>query len=158
MKNIKYYILILIGLLQIIGLSLSAPSLKGLGLATVASPLPLVFSHFRGGETFAADFYLELHKDHEIIFSTQITPKKYSQFKGPYNRRNIYGAIFAYGPYLNQPAEKEMVHTVLRRGFCQPGYLRQELKLPEDFNRVVILVKTKTKNQEDELRFGVRCQ
>lgn len=156
-QKIVYLILLLIGLLQIIGLTPGLQPLRGLGLATVAAPLPLVFSHFRGNETFAADFKLQLLKNEQIVFDQQIDSQMYSLLRGPYNRRNIYGAVFAYGAYLNKPGEVELVQSVLKRGFCDGGPLKGEFGIESDFDTVHIHVHTKTASRQKDHVFGVTC-
>ncbi len=157
-RRILYIILFLLGSLQIIGVATGSRAVKGIGLASVASPLPLVFSHFRGIETFAADFYIRLRKDGKVVYDSQITSELYEKLEGPYNRRNIYGAVFAYGPVLSQPSEKILVDSVLKQGICFDGPLVAEFGLPAEFDTVEIEVHTKTKNQEQTHSFGVRCE
>ena len=52
-------------------------------MSTVASPLPLVFSHFRGHETFASKFKLEFRDQGQIVASQDIDSHLYSQLRGP---------------------------------------------------------------------------
>ena len=132
--------------------------IKGVGLASVASPLPLVFSNFREIETFAADFQLRLKDSGKIIYDTQITSELYQKLRGPYNRRNIYGAVFAYGPVLTQPSEKVLVDSVIKNGFCSDGVLIEEFELPKNFDEVEIEVHTKTRGKEQVHIFGVLCE
>jgi len=157
-RRFLYILLFLIGSLQIIGVAVGSRALKGIGLASVASPLPLVFSHFRGIETFAADFKLRLKKNGKITFDSQITSELYEKLKGPYNRRNIYGAVFAYGPVLTQPSEKILVGSILKQSLCSDGTLVHEFEIPVEFDEVEIEVHTKTKNKEQVHRFGVHCE
>jgi len=157
-RRVLYILLFLIGSLQIIGVATSSRSLKGIGLASVASPLPLVFSHFRGIETFAADFYLRLKKNGRIKYDSEITSELYEKLEGPYNRRNIYGAVFAYGPVLTESSEKILVNSVLKQGLCFDGPLVAEFGLPVEFDEVEIEVHTKTRNQEQVHLFGVHCE
>lgn len=51
------YLLVGVGAAAMLGYALDLPTLKQAGLATVASPLPLVFSAFKGHETFSNAFY-----------------------------------------------------------------------------------------------------
>ena len=118
----------------------------------------MVFSHFRGIETFAADFYLRLKKSGKIVFNTKITSELYQKLQGPYNRRNIYGAVFAYGPVLNQSSEKGLVESVIKKGFCFNGELVREFELPNEFDEVEIEVRTKTKGKEQVHIFGALCK
>ncbi len=156
-QKFSFYFLILIGCLQFLGIALGSKQLKGLGLATVASPLPLVFSHFRNHETFAADFHIFLTQQNKIIYEKQITPKLYSNLQGPYNRRNIYGAVFSYGPHLNQAGEKKLVQTALKNAFCNNGFLAKEFQLPQLFDLAKIHIRTKTKNKEQTFKLEVSC-
>lgn len=156
-RRVLYLILFLIGCLQMIGATVGSSTLKGIGLASVASPLPLVFSHFRSIETFAADFQLRLKNKDKIIYDTPINSALYSKLKGPYNRRNIYGAVFAYGPALTRPAERVLVLSVLKQGFCNGGPLAAEFDLPTNFDEVEIVVHTKTASNRKSHRLGVHC-
>ena len=157
-RPIFYFLLLLIGSLKTIGTITDSQIIKGIGLASVASPLPLVFSNFRGTETFAADFRLRLKKSGNIIFDTQITSELYQKLQGPYSRRNIYGAIFAYGPMLTQPLEKVLVKSVIKQGFCPEKALAKEFELPKNYDEVEIEVHTKTRGKEQLHIFGVLCE
>ncbi|MCB0341869.1 MAG: hypothetical protein H6626_12985 [Pseudobdellovibrionaceae bacterium] len=152
-----YYILIFVGLFQVFGMIPGFSALRGLGLATVASPLPLVFSHFRGNETFNADFYLKLFKDNHEVYGQKITPKLYSQLLGPYNRRNVFGAVFAYGPYLNQPQERELLNTILKNAFCNNGPLAREFSIDVTFDAVQIVVLSKMNTPPKPHEIKVMC-
>lgn len=157
-RIIFYFLLVLIGSLNIIGTITDSRIIKGIGLASVASPLPLVFSTFRETETFVADFRLRLKKSGNIIFDTEITPELYQKLQGPYSRRNIYGAIFAYGPMLTKPLEKVLVESVIKQGFCPEKALAKEFELPKNFDEVEIKVRTKTRGKEQVHVFGVLCE
>src|SRR5215467_9112261 len=92
--------LLAIGLLQMAGDVFHLPALKGIGAATTASPAPRVFSSVRGLETYSTHFFLEWTDRDNWENSLQLTPELYAQLRGPYNRRNVYGAVLAYGPVL----------------------------------------------------------
>jgi hypothetical protein len=156
-RRLLYLLLFLLGSLQIVGVAIGSRAIKSIGLASVASPLPLVFSHFRGIETFAADFRLRLKLKGRTVFDAPITSTLFKKLEGPYNRRNIYGAVFAYGPVLTQPSEKVLVNSVLKQGLCPGRPLVQEFALPKDFDEVEIEVHSKTKDKEQTHRFGVYC-
>jgi hypothetical protein len=55
--------------------------------------------------------------------SQELTPEIYSRMRGPYNRRNVYGAVLAYGPVL--PAE--LRDPVARYALCGEAPLLREL-------------------------------
>ncbi len=120
-------VLVAVGLSQLAGFVVGSQTLRGLGALSTASPLPFVFSAFRGVETFAADFELTVEDVTGERRSVVITPQLYAQLDGPYNRRNAYGAVISYGPALDKPEERAMVDRVLRYGFCDGGPLAQQL-------------------------------
>jgi hypothetical protein len=92
--------LLIVGLTQMIGDVTGIPLIKGLGAATAASPAPKVFSAVRGLETFSTRFFLEWNDAAGDPHVRELTPQLYSKMRGPYKRRNIYGAVLAYGPVL----------------------------------------------------------
>src|SRR5205809_3371414 len=93
-------VLLAVGLAQMGGDLLHVPSLKGVAAATAASPAPKVFSAVRGLETYSSRFYIESANEGVNAQSVEITPELYSRLRGPYNRRNVFGAVLAYGPVL----------------------------------------------------------
>jgi hypothetical protein len=120
--------LLAIGLLQMTGDVLGFPALKGLGLATAASPAPRVFSSIRGFEPFSTRFYLEWRSRDAALHSLALTPEVYSRLQGPYNRRNAYGAALAAGPVLaTDPRTQRMFWAVLSHATCGEAPLLREL-------------------------------
>ena len=59
-----------------------------------------MFSAVRGLETYSTRFYLDWTDRAGQRQSLQLTPEVYARVRGPYNRRNVYGAVLAYGPVL----------------------------------------------------------
>ena len=119
-------LLLALALAQMAGDLLGMPALKGVAAATAASPAPKVFSAVRGLETFSVRTALwwEVH----YVDSARITPELASRMRGPYNRRNVYGAVLAYGPVLAyDPRTKPMFEAVLRYALCPPAPLLEEL-------------------------------
>ena len=122
--------LIAIGLLQMAGdlcerylsEAVGRP-LKGLGAATAAAPAPKVFSAVRGLETYSTRFFLEWAGPDGERHSLELTPEVYARLRGPYNRRNVYGAALAYGPVL--PAE--LRDPVMAYAVCGDAPLLREL-------------------------------
>jgi hypothetical protein len=100
MRNILAAGLLAVGLLQMIGDVAGIAALKGIGAATAASPAPKVFCAAKGLETFSTRFYLEWTDSDGKERSLELTPQLYSRLRGPYKRRNVYGAVLAYGPVL----------------------------------------------------------
>ncbi len=95
--KIKITFLFILGISQMVGDLFQIPALKGLSKATCASILPKVFCAQDGLETFSSRFYFESEKT-----SIKLTNVLYAQLKGPYNRRNAFGACIAYGPLLQK--------------------------------------------------------
>ena len=88
--------LLSVGLLQMAGDLLHLPALKGIGAATGASPAPKVFSAVRGLETYSTRFFIEWADRPGRSRVQEITPELYARLRGPYNRRNVYGAVLAF--------------------------------------------------------------
>jgi hypothetical protein len=122
--------LIAVGLLQMAGdlcerfvsTDVGRP-LKGVGAATAASPAPKVFSAVRGLETYSTRFFLEWTGADGAAHSLELTPEVYSHLRGPYNRRNVYGAALAYGPVLPE----ELRGPVMAYALCGDAPLLREL-------------------------------
>src|SRR4051812_7665487 len=68
--------------------------LKGIGAASSIAPFPKVFCDNQGLEGFASEFTLRAEGPSGIT-NMVLTPESYSRLKGPYNRRNVYGAALA---------------------------------------------------------------
>jgi hypothetical protein len=121
-------VLLALGLLQMSGDLLRVPVLRGIGAATVASPAPKVFSSVQGLETFSSEFYVEWVDRAGVAHSLKLTPEVYARIKGPYNRRNVFGAALAYAPILQDDANtKEMFESIVRYALCGQAPLLQEI-------------------------------
>jgi hypothetical protein len=110
-------------LVQQLGSERVGKAVKGVGAATAASPAPKVFSAVRGLETYSTRFFLEWEEQDSTGHALELTPEVYARLRGPYNRRNVYGAALAYGPVL--PAE--LRDPVLRYAVCGEAPLLREL-------------------------------
>jgi hypothetical protein len=127
--------LLLIGVLQMsgdllraIGFPTVGQLVKGLGAATTASPAPRVFSAVRGFEMYATRFHLSWADPRGEPHTQGLTPEVYRRMRGPYNRRNIYGAALAYGPVLvTVPHLRPMFQAVTRYALCDGAPLLREL-------------------------------
>ena len=96
----KAAILLAIGLFQMTGDLLHFPFLKNLGAASGASPAPKVFCAVKGYEAYATRFTLEWMGRDGALQSRPFSADAIGRLRGPYNRRNVYGAALAYGPIL----------------------------------------------------------
>jgi hypothetical protein len=120
--------LLVLGLLQMAGELFHLPLVKGFALATAASPAPKVFSAVRGLETYSTHFYVEWTDVQGSFHSAQITPEMNSRVRGPYNRRNIFGAVLAYGPILvSDTRSRPMFDEVASYALCGEAPLLREL-------------------------------
>lgn len=121
-------ILLTVGLLQMCGDLFGPPILKGIGAATAVSPAPKVFTTVRGYEAFSTHFYLEW-KDHAgQHHSLQLTPENYARLRGPYNRRNAFGAVLAGGPILaSDPELRPLFDEVSAYALCHNTVILREL-------------------------------
>ena len=110
-----------LGSVQMLGDLLANTHLKGIGLAMHVSPAPKVFTAQEGFETFSSQFFLRWQditgKHHE----RELTPRIYQGIKGPYNRRNVYGAAVSYSPVLSRnPNTKAMLMRSVSTHFVAP--------------------------------------
>jgi hypothetical protein len=120
--------LLVIGLLQMTADLLRLPALKAVAAATGASPAPKVFSSVQGLETFSSQFYLEWPDRNAEVHSLELTPELYARVRGPYNRRNVFGAALAYAPVLaGDPRTRPMYDSVVRYALCGQAPLLREL-------------------------------
>jgi hypothetical protein len=121
MKRGAAIFLVLLGTAQMLGDLTGLLPLKAIAAATGASPAPKVFSAVQGLETYSTRFFLVL--DGRRV---EVTRELYSRIRGPYNRRNVFGAALAYGPVL--PAA--LRDPVMRYALCGDAPLLRELGLP----------------------------
>lgn len=133
-------LLVFLGLLQSFGHISGSKMLKQLGLVSMASPLPIVFTQQEGFlETFALKFTLVYIKEGQEQ-RLEITPQLYSKIDKPYNYRNVLGAAISYGPILPKP----LVNSVLEYAFLEPAVITQAFNL-DKLNNAHLELKSKTK-------------
>lgn len=151
--NKAIYILVLvIGLLQTIGYLTKIKVIRDLGAVTCSSPLPIVFTEVRGVEAYASDFYLEFKTEEGLLEQIKLTPEIYSKLKGPYNRRNVYGAAIAGAPILPETLWK----PILTYGLCN-NILKEELQIPVTNNDFSVKITTRTKGRDDRWNLKIDC-
>lgn len=120
--------LLVLGLLQMAGDVFRLPALRGIGGATAASPAPKVFSAVKGLETYSTRFFVEWTDRGGVRRSLELTPERYQRLRGPYNRRNTYGAVAAYGPLLQMDIRtRPMFESVARYALCGRAPLLRDL-------------------------------
>ncbi|MFN0119705.1 MAG: hypothetical protein ACKV2V_04310 [Blastocatellia bacterium] len=122
--------ILLIGLMQMTGDVAGSAALKANGAATTMSPAPKVFTAMRGYEAYSTRFYLEWTDGAGRLQSRLLTPELYERVTGPYNRRNVYGAVLAGGPILATDARlRPMFDSVSRYALCGNAALLRDLGL-----------------------------
>jgi hypothetical protein len=153
-RNFLYLLIVFVGLLQILGYVLQNKIIRGIGSALTASPLPIVFTEVKGIETFASDFEVAVKRRDGSEDHIKITPALYSELSGPYNRRNVYGACFAYGPVLPD----SITRPILNYGFCSEKVLLKEMRIDADTgSQVSINIRTRTAGRNDHWEIKVIC-
>src|SRR5215470_18344340 len=122
-------VLLVVGLAQMTGDLLRLPALKAIGAATGASPAPKVFTATRGMEAYSTRFYLEWTDRLGVARELRLTPEIYRRMAGPYNRRNIYGAVLAGGPVMATDERLiRMYRSVSESALCGRAALLRELE------------------------------
>lgn len=138
-RAIALLALCVLSLSQIVfGLIRAEPARKA-AAATAASPYPKVFCAKDGYEAYAMNFTLIATDSRGQEITVTLTPEVYKRIEGPYNRRNVYGAVLAFAPLLESKLRDEVVDYAFRRD----GALRRELGLPDDLRKLVIRIDPK---------------
>ena len=154
-------LLVSLGCLQMAGDLLGNDTLKGLAAATGASPTPKVFTAHDGFETFSSEFFIDYIDTDGTPLTLELTPAVYRGLRGPYNRRNAYGAVLAYGPLLaNNPRTARMFSSVSQYAFCNQAPIRNELGLGPDDTAIVVRIVSRGPQSLDDNRpmtFEVNC-
>ena len=114
--------------------------------ALVSSPLPLVFSSYNGVETFATRFDLDVSLHNGIEYTIALDLPLYSKLGGSYNRRNTYGAAFAFGPLFEDPKLIRLRDEVLQYAICAPGNVAKEFGITQKVDHIDILMRVKTRD------------
>ena len=126
-------VLLAVGLAQMGGDLLHVPPIKGVAAATAASPAPKVFSSVRGLETYSTRFFIEWTDLGGQIHSVEITPERTRGLRGPYNRRNVYGAVLAYGPIMETDATlRPMFESVSHYALCGQAPLLHQMGIDHE--------------------------
>lgn len=127
-SKLSAVLLVAVGSLTMVGDLLGMNTIKGLGLASHASPAPKVFTSHQGFETFSPQFQLSWKDSEGRSHQTILTREHYKNLAGPYNRRNAYGAAISYGPVLSaNPGTKHMLESASHYAFCRELNLINEL-------------------------------
>lgn len=155
-ESIATMLLLALGCLSMLGAILQSDAIKGIGIMSGASPLPLVFSKFKGVENFSSDYYMEVLYQDGTAEKFKVTADIYDRANGPYNRRNPYGAVLAYGPMLTKPHELILRDEIMQYASCGEGSFMREIGLLKPISSINVLVKSKT-IAKPEWQFSVNC-
>jgi hypothetical protein len=132
-RKVAIAALAFLGFAQMVGDVFHCPGLKAVAAATAASPAPKVFSSVKGLETFSTRFFVEWEDETGNSHSVEVTPERYSHLLGPYNRRNVYGAVLAYGPVLESDSRTlPLFNAISGYALCGNAPLLRELGIPHD--------------------------
>lgn len=133
MKDRAAAALVALGLMQMTGDTLDLMPLQAVALATAASPAPRVFSTVEGYEVYSTRFSIEWTGRDALPHAVEVTPEVYARLRGPYNRRNAYGAAMAGGPVLvGHPHLHGLFDAVARHALCGPAPVGRELGVDVD--------------------------
>lgn len=156
-------LLVGLGSIQMIGDLLGNTQIKGFGLATHVSPAPKVFTAQEGFETFSSRFFLKWQDIENESHELEITPAVYKGIKGPYNRRNVYGAAVSYSPVLSRnPNTKAMFKSVSHYAFCGDAPLLRELGINPEVIRYPLSLELKPRDSNSQaeqwqLNYQIDC-
>jgi hypothetical protein len=153
-------LLVALGTMQVFADVLAMPRLRAVFAATQVSPAMKVFTAHQGYETHAARFAITWIDADGASQRLAVDPEIYRNVRGPYNRRNVYGAALAYGPLLRaDPKLRPMQESVMHYAFCSPGAVRSDLGIPRDAADLTIhvLPTRPTARPDLELSWEVDC-
>lgn len=139
-RNVLYYLLIVWGLFASSAFLVKSPLARQAN-ALVSSPLPLVFTKYNNVETYSLDFSINAHTDTDEI-NMKLNSSIYSNLTGSYNKRNIYGAVFSYGPMFADNKLINLRDQILNYAVCNPGQIITDLGF-QNIKNLTITVKSK---------------
>lgn len=123
-------LLLALGLAQMLCDAAGFRAGKAVAAATLLAPAPRVFSAVRGFETYSARYFVEWEDERGAPGRLELDRAVYARLRGPYNRRNVYGAAFAYGPVLAaDPHGRRMLEQFGAYAFGEGMPLLRELGL-----------------------------
>ncbi|MCY3821310.1 MAG: hypothetical protein OXH52_18475 [Gammaproteobacteria bacterium] len=152
--------IVCIGCMQMAGDIFDLPVVKALGAASHMSPAPKVFTTQNGFETFSSSFVLHAWDEKHGVTVLRLTPEVNALVRGPYNRRNAYGAALSYGPVLaRSPRTAPMFRSVLQFGLCSEQGVAADLGLAGRRHYAVeVAPHDRNPAHESPIRFQVDCE
>lgn len=162
MTNILTTLLVCLGCMQSVGYLFNLKEIRGLGLISVASPLPLVFSAYNGVETFSTTFTLDIKHFNPYTLNTDtlilpLTRDLYAQIRGPYNLRNTYGAMFSHGPFFNTSQLIALRQHMLNYMVCEGALVFHDYA-SLNIEELTVIIHSNTKgNENKEWSMNIKC-
>ena len=152
--------IVCLGCLQMAGDIFDLPVVKALGAVSHISPAPKVFTTQNGFETFSSTFVLHAWDKKHGVTALPLTPEVNALVRGPYNRRNAYGAALSYGPVLaRSPRTAPMFWSVLQFGLCSEQGVAADLGLAGRRHYAVeVSPHDRNPAHESSIRFQVDCE
>lgn len=147
------------GCLQMAGDIFDLPVVQALGAVSHMSPAPKVFTTQSGFETFSSTFVLRAWDEQHGVTVLPLTPEVNALVRGPYNRRNAYGAALSYGPVLApSPRTAPMFWSVLHFGLCSERGIAADLGLDgRRYYAVEVFPHHRNPVPESPIRFQLDC-
>jgi len=129
LRDCAAYGLGLLGLLHM-GADLSGlDTIKAVLASTALAPAPRVLSAINGFESFSNSLIVTFGTKRGRV-KVPLTRRQYDGVRGPYDRRNVYGAALGYGPVLIQSDRgKALFDAVANYAFCRDNGVLSELGL-----------------------------
>ncbi|VBB19002.1 desaturase [Yasminevirus sp. GU-2018] len=152
-----WYALVIWGALTSTAFIAHHDGMKEVGFVTVSSPLPLVFSAYRGVETFATAFDVQIQYQNGTVYNTHLDVERYNLLSGAYNRKNIYGAVFSHGPFFDQPNLIKIRQDILKYAVCDPGIIVKEFGADGDVEHVHVNILNRRNGNEKIGELEISC-
>lgn len=147
-------LILVLGLTRMAGYCMNSKILQGIGAASGIAPFTKVFSDTDGYEAFTASFLLRGKTASGSVEEIIITPERYARLRGPYMRRNVYGAALVFAPRL-----PENLRTVLHRDSLKPGApMRRELGVPDSWISADLVILPREGSAESSFTYPISCQ
>jgi len=154
LREIAYVILVAWGLFASTFFFID-PNISKQSSVFVSSPYPIVFSAYNGVETFSTNFSIYTTGTFNIT-DLELTHELYSQLDGSYNKRNVYGAIFAYGPLFRNSVLVALRDEIMNYAVCDPGDISQKLGFGK-IDNLSVKVQSKTLGNTGTWWLNVTC-
>lgn len=132
-------------------------AVKDIGFASAASPLPLVFSAYNGIETYATGFNVTVTYKNDTIINQELTSEKYGKMYGPYNRKNVYGAIFSHGPFFDRDNLVKIRQGILHYAICNPGTLIRDFQMSGNISNMHVDVLYRSQDNKKIGELNINC-